>query len=493
MSHSTKVEWRAKTIRYEKNDTHEDIKRWGLSLEAIEQLGGRLYEFWERFSDRFRTRTRDTSLYAFHYVSGVLRMESQRNLANVGRKTQTSGQNMQHFMSNSPWSGASVIRQVQEEVIARPELQGGMLLLDESAAEKAGTASAGAGRQYNGRQGKVTESQVGVFVAYVKDQTWTWIDGDLFVPESWFSAAYAEKRAAVGMPPARQFATKVDLGWQLIQRAKANGVPFVAVGCDELYGRSYAFRDQLHAADIEYYADVPQDTYVCLNEPQIGEVHPKGKQTQRHLLTPKYRVRDLVHHPALTWSEITVRPIERGMQCIPFAARRVWTVRPDQRYRQEWLLIHRQANGKYVYALSNAPAATPLETLAARKMQRALIECANRDAKSDLGWDEFQARKWLAWEHNLALTILASWFIAETRLDWERDATRDPALLAQFEVEVLPTLSYANVRELLRAAMPLPQLTPADAARLVIEHLTNRTRSRRARLRQARSTPSRSP
>jgi SRSO17 transposase len=464
-----------------------------LSLEAIEQLGDRLHQFWSRFRPRFRTRTRDTSEYALHYMSGLLRMESKRNFANVGRQAQTSAQNMQHFMSNSPWSAAEVIRQVQDEVIGREELQGGMLLLDESAEEKAGIASAGAGRQYNGRQGKVTESQVGVFVTYVKDHTWLWIDGELFVPEKWFGEAYAEKRAEVGMPPERQFATKVELGWQLIQRAQANGVPFVAVGCDELYGRKGEFRDQMHEASIEYYADVPKDTYVCLSEPQVGESKTKRKKKQRTLLTPKYKVCDLVHHAATTWHEITVRPIERGIQCIPFTALRVWTVRPDLSYRQEWLLIYRQGNGKYVYALSNAPADTPLETLAARKMQRALIECSNREAKSDLGWDEFQARKWLAWEHNLALTILASWFIAETRLDWERDFTRDPTLLEQFEVEVLPALSYANVRELLRAAMPLPQLSPADAAALVVEHLTNRTRSRRSRLRKARLAQSRAP
>jgi len=420
-------------------------------------------------------------------------MESNRNFAQVGRQTHTPPQNLQHFMSHSPWSAAAVIRQVQVEVSARVELQGGMLLLDESAEEKAGTASAGAGRQYNGRQGKVTESQVGVFVAYAKEQTWTWIDGDLFVPEQWFTAADADRRAEVGMPAERRFATKLELGWQLIQRAKANGVPFVAVGCDDLYGRKGEFRDQMHEAGIEYYADVPNDTPVYLSEPHIGEVKTPRKKGQRKILTPRYQVRDLVQHTATAWHEVTVRPIERGIQCIPFAALRVWTARRDLSYRQEWLLIYRQGNGKYVYTLSNAPADTPIATLAVRKMQRALIECAHRDAKSDLGWDEFQARKWLAWEHNLAVTILASWFVAETKLDWQRDFPRDPALLERFEVEVLPALSYANVREMLRAAMPLPQLAPADAAALVIEHLTNRTRSRRSRLRQARFAHSRSP
>ena len=81
------------------------------------------------------------------------------------------------------------------------------------------------------------------------------------------------------------------------------------------------------------------------------------------------------------------------------------------------------------------------------------------------------------------MTLLASWFVAETRLDWMSRFQQDPALLAQYQVEVLPLLSVSNVRELLRAAMPLPQLSTQEATGLVIEHLINRTRSRKSRLR----------
>jgi SRSO17 transposase len=50
-----------------------------------------------------------------------------------------------------------------------------MLLLDESADEKAGAYSVGAGRQYNGRRGKVEMSQVGVFLSVAKGTFWSWI------------------------------------------------------------------------------------------------------------------------------------------------------------------------------------------------------------------------------------------------------------------------------------------------------------------------------
>jgi hypothetical protein len=82
----------------------------------------------------------------------------------------------------------------------------------------------------------------------------------------------------------------------------------------------------------------------------------------------------------------------------------------------------------------------------------------------------------------LALTAAAWWFVAQTTWAWAQMYTRDPALADQLEVEVLPALSTANVRELLKAVLPLRQLTPAEAMDLVITHLIHRARSTRSRL-----------
>jgi SRSO17 transposase len=73
------------------------------------------------------------------------------------------------------------------------------------------------------------------------------------------------------------------------------------------------------------------------------------------------------------------------------------------------------------------------------KCVRHFVERSNQDAKSELGWDEFQAQKYRAWEHNLALTILASWFIAQTKYDWSKAHPRDPQLASQME------LSFAHL------------------------------------------------
>ncbi|MCP4209627.1 MAG: IS701 family transposase [Shimia sp.] len=456
-----------------------------MPLDEIEELDQRLVRVWKLFKRWMRTQTRDTSEYGLHYLSGLLRMDSRRNMANVGRQTGVDEQNMQHFMSNSPWSSRAVIEGVQEELKQRGELsQGAMLLLDESADDKAGDYSVGAGRQYNGRRGKVDNCQVGVFLTLAKGTFWTWIDGEVFLPERWFSDDYADHRRRAGIPPERTFMTKVELGWQMIQRVRAQGVPFEAVACDTLYGRSTWFRDRLDEEGLEYYADVPANTQVYLSEPQIGVPQSKrGKKAQQdRVLSPKvYRVDQLRHDVDTHWQTVEVRASERGFVRYDFAVRRVWTVRDDGRTREELLIIRREGK-KCTYTLSNASIHTPIEVLARRKSQRFFIERSNQDAKSEIGWDEFQATKLLAWEHQLAMTLLASWFIAEIKLDWAAEHERDPALLDEYDVTVLPALSVANVRAMLCAAMPLPQLSPLEAATLVVKHLDNRTCSRKSRL-----------
>jgi len=417
-------------------------------------------------------------------------MENDRNLTNVGRKTEVAGQNLQHFISNSPWSGRSLIEAIQDEIKVHPAFAESVLVLDESAEEKSGSQSAGAGRQHNGRLGKIEMSQVGVFLSLVTPTVNTWIDGELYIPIHWFEEAHAEKRKASGIPDERTFLKKPELGWQMIQKAQARKIPFVAVVMDDLYGRNGILRQHLDEAQIEYYGDVPEDTQVYLTQPKV--VYPLTKRNQpsknpQIAGAKAFEVRELRQQPTLQWQTIRLRPNERGYLEAKFARCRVWVVYGTQ-MRQEWLLI-RQDPVQITYVLSNAPEEISLETMAWRKTHRYLIERSNQDAKGELGWDEFQTRKYRAWEHQLALTILAAWFIAETRLDWMKRFAQDPALLAKYEVEVLPQLSVGNVRELLRAAMPLPQLSPQEAAQLVTSHLVNRTRSRKSHLKKARGKP----
>ena len=150
------------------------------------------------------------------------------------------------------------------------------------------------------------------------------------------------------------------------------------------------------------------------------------------------------------------------------------------------MVIRREADGECSYTLLNAPADTPQQRLIEWSCQRYFVERTYEDAKTEIGWEEFQAQKYRAWQSHLALTALAVWFVAQSKWKLAQTYKWDPELTRQLEVEVLPALSTANVREWLKAVLPLPQLTPQQATELVITHLVNRARSTSSRLKSQR-------
>lgn len=456
--------------------------RWGIDPVAIGQLTEELRLVWQRYQPCFHTRTRDGSGKAWIYLRGLLTMDDHRTFTTIARRVQgveADGQNVQQFMSDSPWDAMAVIRQVQAELAATPEFQqGGVLIVDESAVEKASAKTAGAGRQHNGRLGKIEMSQVGTLLGFAKGTLWTWIDGELYLPEAWFGPDKAASRQRLGVPPERRFATKIELAWQMIQRVR---VPYEAVLCDDLYGRNQHFRRQMDETGILYLGDIPANTLVYLTRPEGQCVKGKFQLSNEAQALTVTQVGQQV-----PWVRFQVRATERGELDDAFAMSRVWSLR-DGQVAEEWVVI-RQEGAKRTYALSNAPAATPPERLVWLKCGRFAMEAANHDAKSDLGWDELQAQKYRAWEHHLALTILAAWFIAQVKLRWARATPPDPTLASDLGIERLPPLSLTNVRELLKATLPLPQLTQTQATQLVVSHLVHRSQATASRLRKRRKT-----
>ncbi len=189
-----------------KTETQNEIERWGLNLQEIEGLGGRLADFWHEYGLHTQTKTRDTREYGYHYLSGILRLKTDRTIAEISRIAGVSGQNMHHYISKSPWSGPQVISQARLAITTHAHFASGRVLIgDESADARCGEVLAGVGRQYNGRLGKVDMSQVGVFLTLAKAGKHNWLDGELFLPEPWFDEAHADLRKRVGIPAERTF------------------------------------------------------------------------------------------------------------------------------------------------------------------------------------------------------------------------------------------------------------------------------------------------
>lgn len=122
-------------------------------------------------------------------LKGYLLMETDRNYVKIGQtmiNPQADGQDLQQFMSDSPWQTQGVFEQVRQDIGEKLKLGGGMLNFDESGDDCSGIHKAGANRQYLGRHGKVDMGQVGVLSSYYKEGVWVLTDGELYLPESWF-------------------------------------------------------------------------------------------------------------------------------------------------------------------------------------------------------------------------------------------------------------------------------------------------------------------
>lgn len=240
-------------------------------------------------------------------MSGLLRLEARRNMAHISRQTGVSEQNMQHFISQSPWSGRATIQAVQEAIAQRADWRGGVLIVDDSGDEKYGDAGAGVAHPYNGRHKQVERSQVGVFVAYAQGNTWSWVDGELFLSEKWFAADYAAKRQKAEVPAERRYQKKAELGWQMIQRARAAGIPFVAVTFDSLYGQDSWMRDQCQAASLEYYADVKGGMRVYWPDPSPAFVPDRqGHMPQQPQILSQwvYSPKEIAEDEGMVWQSV---------------------------------------------------------------------------------------------------------------------------------------------------------------------------------------------
>jgi len=482
-----------------------DAKRWGLPLEAVESLGRQLFDCWDRFHDCFTTRTRDTSPFAHVYLKGLLLLPDERNYANIARRIigpNSDGQALQQFMSDSPWSAQRVFAQIQQEIGHDPTLRGGVLSLDESGDKRAGEGSAGAARQYLGRLGKVDLGQVGVALSYSVEDFWALVDAELYLPQNWFDADHGELRRRLHIPEGLVFATKPQIGLDLVRRAQSRGLPFVAVAADAVYGRDSIFRAELDKEKIPYIVDVPSDYPVYTERPEVA-VPPR--QSDRGPAPSKPQVVNGVESvPAarlvdetVVWQTLQLREGERGTVEVTVWARRVWTISDHWQVREEWLVVHRLSDGKMRYSLSNAAADTPLKIIVQWRGQRYFVERTFQDEKSELGWDELVAQKYRAWVHHAALTALALYFVMMVRRQWAEKYPRAKGLKEKLGIAKLPALSVANIRELLATVMPLRQFTPEQAIQVVRRHLHNRIRSIRSRQRaqeqQRRSSADRPP
>ena len=154
-------------------------------------------------------------------------------------------QQLQFFLSESPWDSEAVNARRLELVCADPATtphDEGVLVIDDSGDRKAGTKTAHVARQYLGSIGKIDTGIVAV--------TSLWADERVYSPLQVRPYTPAERLPKGTKDPT--FRTKPQLAVELVDAALEAGIPFRAVVADCFYGENATFEGALAAAALPY-------------------------------------------------------------------------------------------------------------------------------------------------------------------------------------------------------------------------------------------------
>lgn len=91
----------------------------------------------------------------------------------------------QAILGRGRWEADALRDIVRTYVVETFAENAAVLVIDETGFLKQGKASCGAGRQYTGSAGKITNCPIGVFAAYMSSHGHAFIDWELYLPKSW--------------------------------------------------------------------------------------------------------------------------------------------------------------------------------------------------------------------------------------------------------------------------------------------------------------------
>lgn len=404
--------------------------------------------FSERFSSRFLSKTRSVAEQASQYLSGLMQ-SVKRNMERMAEVVPESDeQSLHHFLSNSPWDERAVMDQVAGELNKHlGNSDESALYIDESAFKKQGKKSVGVARQWNGRLGKVDNSQVGVFAALGRGDRVGIVDARLYLPQEWTNDPHRCRNAKV---PDDEIVpkTKIDLAIEMVRRARCLGLNYQWIGMDGFYGQSGELLRVLDQEGETFVADVHSDQriYLCDPEPYLPEkASSRGRKPTRYQSNAAdiSVSRWVKQQPESAWARHILRDASKGELRVETLHRRVWLWDKKESQAHCWhLIVRREIDSPQTikYSLSNASPSTSKLKLARMQGQRYWIERAFQDAKSNAGMAHYQARNWPAWHRHMALVMMAMLFMLE-----EREALKnDFPLLSCYDIQVLLAKTLPN-------------------------------------------------
>jgi len=299
------------------------------------------------------------------------------------------------------------------------------LYLDESGVGKKGKESVGVAPQYCGNFGKVDNCQVAVFAAIGQKDFSTIVDSRLYLPKSWTEDQKRMEKAKI--PTESQvFKTKQQIALELIEHQISIGNRFDYINADALYGADQKLTDAIDELSIPFVMDIRENQHIFLEEPKIY-IPPQGargrKPKNMHASLPSISVKEYAQ--GLTekdFKSIKVRNTAKGKLKCQFHFGTVWIWdKQSSKARKRMLVIRKNSKKRKTemkYALGNVSLEEfKAEEIAYMQAQRFFIEHAFKEAKSVLGLDQYQTRKWVAWYHQVALNMLSLLFIRNPLLN----------------------------------------------------------------------------
>ena len=280
-----------------------------------------------------------------------------------------------------------------------------VLVIDETGFLKQGKASCGVSRQYTGSAGKITNSQIGVFAAYVSRHGHCFIDRALYLPKTWTEDL--ERMAKVHVPEATGFATKPALARRMIERAISENVPFAWVAADSVYGVGDIETALRHAGKGYVLGVNANHLFNSWSKPQ--PVGGSAKEIAESL-------------NATAWQRLSAGDGSKGARLYDWAYLELADLDAEE-YNSYltglWtrgLLIRRTiANGDMAFFSTWCPLATTIETLVRVEGHRWAIEDAFKTTKNELGLDHNESRSWHGWHRHVSLVMLAFAMMAAIR------------------------------------------------------------------------------
>jgi len=334
---------------------------------------------------------REVRVRARACVAGMLSgLERKTGWSLAEHAGEASPDGMQRLFTVARWDADLVRDDVRGYVASALGDPGGVLIGDDTGFEKKGSCSAGVQRQYTGTAGKITNCQLGVFLAYASAKGRALIDRELYLPRSW--TADDGRLAAAKVPDGTQFRTKPQLLRLMIERAVAAGIPFGWVTADEAYGDNGPLRAFLEQERIGYVLAVARDHVITT---------PAGRR-RADALAGKL--------PKRAWQRLSCGDGAKGRRYYDWAL--VATSRPEIS-----LLIRRHISrtSELAFYLCHTPRPASLHTLVTVAGARWAVEECFQAAKNEAALDHYQVRLYEAWYRYVTLAMLALAWLAVTR------------------------------------------------------------------------------